>query len=65
LKILNDYQTCGFCGGCAAVCPENAITVFEKSIIIDKNLCNGCSNCIKMCPAGAMKVIYKKIKVEA
>ncbi len=55
---------CDHCGGCAGVCPLNAITVFETSISIDKNLCTNCSNCIKMCPAGAMKSMFKQIKVE-
>jgi Fe-S-cluster-containing hydrogenase component 2 len=55
---------CDHCGGCAGVCPENAITVFETSVMIDKTLCSNCSSCIKMCPAGAMKSMFKKIKVE-
>lgn len=64
MKKSNNNYNCDNCGGCAGVCPENAITVFETSINIDKTLCSSCSNCIKMCPAGAMKVMFKKIKAE-
>jgi MinD superfamily P-loop ATPase len=50
---------CDFCGGCAAVCPKNAITVYFRDIEVSTKLCNECLVCKKICP---MEAISKKTK---
>jgi MinD superfamily P-loop ATPase len=55
-----DPELCDCCGGCAAVCPQNAITVFHNLVDVDKELCNDCLVCKKICP---VKAISKKNKV--
>ncbi len=50
-------ELCDNCGGCAAVCPTNAITVFFDIIEVDLELCNDCLVCQKVCP---VKAISKK-----
>jgi MinD superfamily P-loop ATPase len=50
-----DLDLCDFCGGCAAVCPENAITVYFDLWIVDNELCNECLVCKKVCPMNAIQ----------
>jgi ferredoxin len=45
-----------FCGGCVAVCPEDAVIVFETRTEVNNDLCVDCGNCVKVCPVGAMSV---------
>lgn len=52
-----DLERCDFCGGCSAVCPQNAITVYFSDIDVDNKLCNECLVCKNICP---MKAISKK-----
>jgi len=47
-------KKCRFCGGCAGVCPENVITVWESKLEIDEENCKKCLLCVKLCPVEAM-----------
>lgn len=49
-----DLDKCMFCGGCVAVCPKDAIIVFETKVVIDGERCVDCGNCVTVCPVGAM-----------
>jgi ferredoxin len=49
-----DQDKCMFCGGCVAVCPKDAIIVYEARVEIDKEKCIDCGNCATVCPVGAM-----------
>ena len=67
-----DYDKCGGCGECAAVCPKNVIKIIPRKnkIVVkckscDKGTevkskclsgCIGCKICEKNCPAGAITV---------
>ncbi|MEW6069811.1 MAG: 4Fe-4S binding protein [Candidatus Thermoplasmatota archaeon] len=53
-SLKHDNSKCMHCAGCAAVCPSNAITVYETFIAIVEELCNKCEACIKICPVGAL-----------
>ena len=46
-------ERCIFCGGCAKVCPTNAIKLdrHKKRWNIDRNLCINCGKCVKRCTA--------------
>lgn len=41
---------CDFCGTCVAVCPHDAIELYEARIVIIKERCTRCLSCIKVCP---------------
>lgn len=47
-------ERCGYCGGCASVCPKNVITVLEADRTVDDTGCNKCNACVLVCPAKAL-----------
>jgi ferredoxin len=53
-KVKVDKKICIWCGGCVAVCPSNALTLFETIVKINER-CNGCRACMRFCPMGAIK----------
>ena len=58
-----DVEKCDFCGGCSAVCPQNAITVFYDLVEVDKEICNECMVCKKVCPMNAI-LKMKSLKMD-
>ena len=52
-----DLGRCDFCGGCSAVCPQNAITIFYDDVGLDNELCNECLVCKKVCPMRAISKV--------
>jgi pyruvate formate lyase activating enzyme len=54
---------CIRCGTCAAVCPENAITLTNDGIITDKELCKLCGKCAEVCPTKALEMSGKAMSV--
>jgi len=53
-----DQNRCNFCGGCASVCPQMAIEIYDHSALINSN-CIQCSICYQFCP---LKAIIQKTK---
>jgi pyruvate formate lyase activating enzyme len=45
---------CVYCGECAAICPESAITVNGESWILDESQCTLCGDCVRACRHGAL-----------
>ena len=41
---------CDFCGTCVAVCPVDAIELFEANIEILHDRCIDCDLCVWICP---------------
>ena len=54
IVVKNDL--CDFCGTCVAVCPVDAITLFEARLEIDQKICTQCLNCVKICPVSTLEV---------
>ncbi len=50
-----DEETCSACGGCAEVCPVDAISV-EDVAKVDAELCTECGACAEECPLEAITV---------
>ncbi len=49
-----DQSRCTFCGGCASVCPSQAILIHDhRSDITDR--CSRCGNCFRFCPVDAVE----------
>lgn len=56
MVAVNDHEVCIHCGGCVGVCPADAITLEENTIVVDKKKCVNCGACVKMCPVRAMQL---------
>ncbi|MFQ5822442.1 MAG: 4Fe-4S binding protein [bacterium] len=48
IGVINDK--CDFCGACVAVCPVDAIDLYEARIAIIENRCIDCMLCVWICP---------------
>jgi ferredoxin len=53
-KARIDEQQCLACGGCIAVCPEDAIIMSGTHAMVQPGRCIGCGICVKTCPVGAI-----------
>lgn len=48
---------------CVKVCPNAALTLTKKGMIINRDKCDACGKCVEVCPAGALEVVGKPYKV--
>ena len=46
---------CTMCNQCVIWCPTEAITIKEKSAVIDHEICIGCGECVAVCRFDAVK----------
>lgn len=53
-KLRVDENACLACGGCIAVCKQDAIEMVKGKAFIDEKVCVGCEICINVCPIGAI-----------
>jgi pyruvate formate lyase activating enzyme len=49
---------------CIEACPENALTLTERGMRIDRNACTGCGECSRVCPANALEILGKEMAVD-
>jgi ferredoxin len=54
IGIINDK--CDFCGTCVAVCPFDAIDLYEARIEINRR-CTDCMLCVWICPVETLAPI--------
>jgi len=55
---------CIGCKTCIEVCKENALTLIESGMRIDRNRCTGCGDCATECPGTAMELMGKIWKLD-
>lgn len=53
------YTSCKKCGKCIAACPNEAISMGEESIVIDRSKCVCCGTCVKKCLPEALSITGK------
>lgn len=63
IKYPKMNERCVLCKKCVVTCPKKALSVKEKSIVLDKKKCIGCLCCDEVCPNAAVD-IRKKIKTK-
>ncbi len=54
-------KRCIDCGDCVEACPEKAITVKDKTPVIDRSKCTSCGKCAEVCIPNAIEVVGKKM----
>jgi hypothetical protein len=52
-------RKCTGCGGCAGVCPVNAISLNNSVAFIDNSKCIGCASCIAACGSNAVEINWE------
>jgi len=57
-------EKCIACGDCISVCPRNAISAGEKSVILNRELCDDCGTCVPVCYAEALRLIGRQYTVD-
>jgi len=62
-QILYYRQKCITCGGCAAVCPNDAHH-FSKKHLFDRKSCAACTVCADNCPTGALVPAMREMTPE-
>ncbi len=55
---------CKKCGSCIDVCPENALSLDNGSIQLDRERCTSCGECVKSCYHGALEYYGKNMTQE-
>ena len=53
-KAKVDEEKCLACGGCIAVCPEDAVSMYGGRALVIVERCISCAICIRTCPVGAI-----------
>jgi len=54
--LIYQRDQCGDCGGCVAVCFQDALELFLDGLKIKENLCTLCGDCVVFCPSSALKI---------
>ena len=52
------------CGECIRTCPNQALSVTEQGIKIDRGKCLACGECMEACPTGALEMKGKEVSVK-
>lgn len=55
--LIHTGNQCIACSECSVICPENAISLDGKGILINRNLCKSCGKCAQNCCTGAMRLV--------
>ena len=53
-KAKVERKKCLACGGCIAVCPEDAVAMYASKAFVTHEKCISCAICIRTCPVGAI-----------
>ena len=61
---LYDHK-CVRCGACAAVCPNGAHEVTEKTHLFHREKCLACGRCAPVCPNGALTLYGRDVEADA
>ena len=57
-------KECISCGKCVDACKNDAITITENDISIDRKKCKKCFGCVESCPTGALRLFGKWYTVD-
>jgi len=55
---------CILCGDCITVCPRNAITAGNTSVIVNRDVCDNCGKCVEVCYTEALRLMGRQYTVD-
>ncbi len=62
MKLTVSRELCGECGGCVAVCPDDALVLESIGLLEIAGACTSCRLCIITCPSRAL-ALEDEVKV--
>jgi pyruvate formate lyase activating enzyme len=54
---------CTVCGDCLSICPPNAISLNDHTVLVDRELCDVCGECVETCLTGALEIAGREATV--
>jgi pyruvate formate lyase activating enzyme len=55
---------CILCEDCIPICPCDAISVGDKTVIVDRNLCDDCGRCVSVCHAESLRILGREYTIK-
>ncbi len=55
---------CIGCRLCLEMCPNGALSLTDKGIVIDRDICHGCGTCADECPSTALELLGRRWTIE-
>lgn len=55
---------CIGCESCILICPNKAISMTEKGVVIDREKCEACGKCVDKCPSSALRKLGEKWTID-
>lgn len=53
-----DQDRCDLCGECVSACPQGAVSIVERRVVVDVEACAYCGDCEDLCPNDAIALPY-------
>lgn len=63
-EVTYRYTSCKRCGTCVKVCPEQAVTLSNDGVHIDRVKCTVCGECVKNCLPEALQISGKRMTLD-
>ncbi|NLT13320.1 MAG: glycyl-radical enzyme activating protein [Clostridiales bacterium] len=63
-EVTYRYTSCKRCGTCVKVCPEQAVTLSDDGVHIDRVKCTVCGECVKNCLPEALQISGKGMTLD-
>ncbi|MBN2188657.1 MAG: glycyl-radical enzyme activating protein [Chitinispirillaceae bacterium] len=63
-QLLFRPEKCVACGLCQKACPRGALSMNERSAVLDRSVCDSCGICCETCYSGALELAGREVSVE-
>ncbi len=64
IEVMHNKERCSLCGECVKRCPENAVCIFDGSIVTNENECKICSECTFYCINEAREIAGREYNLD-
>ncbi len=54
---------CIACGECLVACSDDALSLVDGVLSLDRSRCSGCGSCAEFCPAGALEYVGRTMTI--